>query len=81
MKVEEEFSDLILSFKAAKHSPKELRRMQRDVEQEIKYVDQDDNKRWRSDLPERFSELSDDHFPLFITYDQVWTSPSLKHSI
>ena len=81
MKVEEEFSNLISSLNAATCSPKELRRMKRDVEQEIEYVDQDDNKRWRSDLPERFSELSDDHFPLFITYDQVRIPLSSKHPI
>lgn len=25
----------------------------------------------RSDLPERYSDLKDEHFPLFVTYDQV----------
>jgi hypothetical protein len=80
-KVEEEFQTRMLSYKAAECSPKELQKMQKDVEKEIEYVDQDDNKRWRSDLPEGFSELLDVHFPLFITYDQVWIPPSLKHPI
>lgn len=79
MKVEEEFKERMLSLKA--DSRKKLRMMQKDVEQEIEYVDQDDNTRWRSDLPERFSELHDDHFPLFITYDRVRASPSLKYLI
>lgn len=28
---------------------------------------------WRADLPRRFSELEDKHFPLFITFDEVST--------
>jgi uncharacterized membrane-anchored protein len=30
---------------------------------------------WRQDLPERYSELREEHFPLFITVDTVSTSP------
>ena len=71
MKVEEYFVKLMSSLEAAAYSPEELRVIERDVEQEIEFVDQDDNKRWRSDLPEKFSELLDEHFPLFITYDRV----------
>ena len=81
MKVEEYFTKLMLSLEAAAYSVEELRRMDKDVEQEIEFVDQDDNEQWRSDLPERFSELSDKHFPLFITYDRVWISLSSKRSI
>ena len=81
MKVEEYFTKLMSSLEASACSPEELRVMERDTEQEIEFVDQDDNERWRSDLPERFSELLDEHFPLFITYDRVWISISLKYSI
>ena len=28
-------------------------------------------ERWGSDLPEKFSELLEEHFPLFITYNKV----------
>ena len=80
-KVEEYFAKLMSSLEASACSPEELRMMERDTEQEIEFVDQDDNEGWRSDLPERFSELLDEHFPLFITYDRVWISISLKHSI
>jgi len=73
-KVEEYFVKLTSSFEAAMYSPEELRVIEKDVEQEIEYVDQDDNRQWRSDLPERFSGLSDEHFPLFTTYDQVRVS-------
>jgi len=70
-KVEEYFTKLMSSLEVALYSPEELRTMEKDIEQEIDFVDQDDNEQWRSDLPERFSELLDEHFPLFITYDRV----------
>ena len=79
-KVEEYFATLMSSLEAEGCSPEELRKRKRDAE-EIEFVDQDDNEQWRSDLPERFSELLDEHFPLFITYDRVRTSISLKHPI
>jgi len=34
-------------------------------------VDEDDNGEWRNDIPQRYSELEDHHFPLFITFDMV----------
>jgi len=79
LKAEEGFAKLMSSLEALGYSSEELRTMQKDVEQETDFTDPDDNQQWRSDLPERFSELLDDHFPLFITYDRVRTSPSLKH--
>ena len=81
MKVEEYFTKLMSSLEAAAHSPEELRMMERDVDQEIEFVDHDDNERWRPDLPEKFSELLDEHFPLFVTYDRVQISLSSKYPI
>ena len=80
-KVEEYFNKLMSSHEAAECSPRELRERERDVEEEIEYIDQDDNRQWRSDLPEKFSELEDKHFPLFITYDRVWISPTSNYLI
>jgi len=81
-KVEEYFTKLMWALEAAAYSPEELRMMDKDIEQEIDFVDQDDNQQWRSDLPERFSELLDDeHFPLFITYDRVRMFVSRKYRI
>ena len=79
MKVEEYFGKLMSSLEVAAYSPEELRMIEKDVEQEIEFIDQDDNKQWRPDLPEKFCELQDEHFPLFITYDRVWASPSSKY--
>ena len=70
-KVEQYFAKLMSSLEVAVYPPKELREMGKVIEQEIELVDQDDNEQWRSDLPKKFSELSDKHFPLFITYDRV----------
>ena len=70
-KVEEYFSKLMLSLEAASYSPEELRKMGKDTEKEEELIDLDDVDQWRPDLPKRFSELTDDNFPLFITYDRV----------
>jgi hypothetical protein len=42
----------------------------RDVDDGFR-IDEDDNEEWRSDLPQKYSELEDRHFPLFITFDAV----------
>lgn len=34
-------------------------------------VDIEEDVNWRDELPKKFSELSDKHFPLFITVDMV----------
>lgn len=70
-KVEEYFTQLMASLKAS--SPDRLRAIKKGLNQRTRLVDQDDNEHWRSDLPDKFSELSDEHFrtPLFITYDRV----------
>ena len=75
-KVGKYFDKLMLSLKAATLSPEELREMGRKIEEDTGLIDLDDLDQWRSDLPRRFSELTDANYPLFITYDlvRVWTS-------
>lgn len=75
--VEEYFAKLMGSLEAATYSRKRLRAMEKKTRRRPRLVDQDDDNRWRSDLPDKFSELSEseEHFPLFITYDRVRTSP------
>ena len=70
-KVEEYFSKLMLSVEAASYSPEELHKMSKNTEKEMEFIDLDDLAHWRSDLPMKFSELTDEHFPLFITYERV----------
>ena len=81
MKVEKYFAKLMLSLEAAAYSTEKLHVIKKHIEQEVDFIDQDDNDQWRSDLPQRFSELSDEHFPLFITYDRVRVFLSSRHSI
>lgn len=70
-KVEEYFSKLALSLEAASYSPEELRKMGKNTEKDTELIDLDDIDQWRPDLPRKFSELADNNFPLFITYDRV----------
>jgi len=81
MKVGEYFAKLMSSLEAAACSPEELRMLELDVKRDTGLINQNDNKRWRSDLPECFSELRDEHFPMFITYDRVCISLPSKHLI
>jgi len=78
---EECFVRLMSSLDNSLHPPKKLLAIEEDVEQELEFIDQDDNEQWRSDLPEKFSGLLDEHFPLFVTYDRVWISLPPKHPI
>ena len=70
-KVEEYFAQLMGSLEAATYSHDSLRKIKKELNRRARLIDQDDDEHWRSDLPEKFSELSEEHFPLFITYDRV----------
>lgn len=39
------------------------------VEKQLLELDEEDHSQFR--LPKKFSELTDDHFPLFVTFDKV----------
>jgi hypothetical protein len=73
-KVEEYFVKLLASASAASKSPEELKALaaaQKFGPEREAMVDKDDELRYRSDLPTKFSLLTDQHFPLFITFDHV----------
>lgn len=71
-KVEEYFAKLLDSLATAAHSPEELAALAATkLQQEEGLVDLDDEENWRGDLPKCFSQLQDEHFPLFITFDRV----------
>lgn len=79
-KVEEYFSKLMEALATAKHTPKELARLAKNIQahrEEAGLVDLDDDVNWRNDLPDRFSGLEDRHFPLFITFDRVRILPTV----
>lgn len=67
-KVEEYFADLFRSLLAGKQTRGEV--MHRSAQQAV-LVDKDEEVWHRGDLPERFGSLSDEHFPMFLTFDQV----------
>ncbi|KAI0286423.1 hypothetical protein BC826DRAFT_1108859 [Russula brevipes] len=72
-KVEEYFIKLLQSLVLASQtesSISDLLQRQRNRE-EAGLVDQDEAPNWRDDLPRRFSELQDSHFPMFITFDKL----------
>ena len=72
-KVEEYFIKLLQSLvlpSQTKSDISDLLERQKNRE-EAGLVDQDEALNWREDLPQRFCELQDSHFPMFITFDKV----------
>jgi hypothetical protein len=75
-KVEEYFIKLLQSLVLASKSEggiSDLLERQK-IRDEAGLVDQDEAINWREDLPQRFSDLQDTHFPMFITFDKVQLS-------
>ena len=74
-KVEEYFSKLLDSLSTAERTRGELAQFVKNKRQqnEGELIDIDDDQAWRADLPSRFSQLRDEHFPLFLTFDRVST--------
>ena len=74
-RVEEYFAKLLESLAAAKKSKEELREIadQKKSQQEGNSVlyDVDDDVTWKAGLPQKFSLLEDEHFPLFLTFERV----------
>lgn len=75
-RVEEYFSKLLESLAAAKKSKEELKELadqKKKLQQEGNSIlyDVDDDVTWKSGLPEKFSLLQDEHFPLFLTFERV----------
>ncbi|KAK0444957.1 uncharacterized protein EV420DRAFT_1721599 [Desarmillaria tabescens] len=70
-KVQEYFSKLAGSLAMASRTFAELMRLPKAAQdqEDLGLVDVDDIVDWRSDLPAKFSELEEKHFPLFITFD------------
>ena len=71
-KVEEHFFKYLESLNAGSPGHQDTFQRIRDrVVDDGFLVDEDDNEEWRNDLPQRYSELEDRHFPLFITFEAV----------
>jgi hypothetical protein len=73
-KVEESFFKYLESLYAGssghQNTFQRIRNFDVDASDEF-HIIENDNEEWRSDLPQRYSELEDNHFPLFITFDEV----------
>ncbi|KAK0456957.1 hypothetical protein EV421DRAFT_103155 [Armillaria borealis] len=71
MKVQEYFAKLAGSLAMASHSPADLTNIPTapQYQADLGLVDVDDIVDWRTDLPAKYSELEERHFPLFITFD------------
>ena len=69
-KVEKYFAKLVESLSLAGYSQEDLKKMQaRTTLAESRLVDVDDEV--RDNIPQRYSALEENHFPLFVTFDQV----------
>lgn len=72
-RVQEYFSKMMLSHTTGQKSLRELERLaqRNQVKEGDEMPDMDDGDDERTDLPKKFSELEDRHFPLFLTVDQL----------
>lgn len=79
-KVEQDYVDLLLSLYAGPDTPQYVcERIQHwKSHRKEKVSDPDGAEGMRDDLPEKFSELQDSHFPLFITVENVSKTFVLK---
>ncbi|KAL0573766.1 hypothetical protein V5O48_008193 [Marasmius crinis-equi] len=74
IRVEESFLKLTKALTTHGKSNKELveiAKAKQETHEEEGLVDQDEEEEYRSTLPTRFSELRDEHFPLFVTFDKL----------
>ena len=72
-KVEQEYVNLLLSLYAGPDTPQYVCERIRHWKshRKEKVSDPDDAEGMRDDLPKKFSELQDSHFPLFVTVENV----------
>ncbi|KAF7986148.1 hypothetical protein HWV62_38518 [Athelia sp. TMB] len=73
-KVEEYFSDLLVSLDIGTKSLNELAIIAKQEHANLEDLDQiepEDDGEWQQHLPDRFSDLEDEHFPLFTTTDRL----------
>jgi len=80
-KVEQEFLSLLSKDALLPHAPEHFinRVVRYQAQSKRSIFSSDDTGLWRNDLPRKFSELQDIHFPLFISFDDVcssWQSPA-----
>lgn len=73
-KVQEYFYKMLESLGMSNKTPEELREISRARKHKQcgdELVDKDEDSDLHTTLPEKFSDLQDEHFPLFLTFDRV----------
>lgn len=72
-RVNEYFAQLLRSLDTADLSIDQIKATKRDNKRDlhVDLVDLDDDYQAKADLPARFSDLEDRHFPLFLSFEQV----------
>ena len=71
LRVQEYYIKLAQSLATGRKNPEEPTNITQDTLVEKKLMDHDEERHSQSRLPKKFCELTDDHFPLFITFDKV----------
>ena len=83
-RVQEYYAKLARSSTAGDRSESEIKqRATQRFQAEKELIELDDEDDSQSGLPKKFSELTDDHFPLFLTFDKVCSYPDtlLAHAV
>ena len=71
-RVQEYYTKMARSSAASDRSEGEIKqRATQRTQAEKELIELDDEDDSQSGLPKKFSELTDDHFPLFLTFDKV----------
>ena len=72
-RVQEYYIRLAQSLATGRGNQAETTNITQDTLVEKKLMDHDQENHSQSRLPKKFCELTDDHFPLFITFDKVYS--------
>ena len=76
-RVQEYYTKLAYSSAASDRTEGEIKqRATQRSQAEKELIELDDEDDSQSGLPKRFSELTDGHFPLFLTFDKVCSCPN-----
>lgn len=79
-RVEGYFSKLIASLAVAPKTKNELKAIaQRRKKEQTGLFNPEDDETWNIGLPDRFRDLQDEHFPLFLTYTRVRLHQQVAH--
>lgn len=70
-RVQEYYIRLVQSLASGRKNQEEAANTTRSTQDEKQLLELDEEDYGQFGLPKKFSELTDDHFPLFVTFDKV----------